>query len=188
MRRALQGPMTSAPLLLTALLAAGPAVAQTLMPDGRPPAPPADREAGLVLSVGRFDALRGTTGTRGEAGLRFRPTLSVAGFTGELGLAFNAEGGGVAHFSIAREIAVWRLTFRPSLGLGGYRAGSGKDLGSTFQFRSGLEVSTEFLAGRIGVEIYHLSNAGLTEHNPGEESLVVTYAMPMRRWLSAFRR
>jgi hypothetical protein len=70
---------------------------------------------------------------------------------------------------------VVRLSFAP----GYYRAGGGKDLGYPLEFRSGIELGWRFHEGRVGVELYHLSNASLARHNPGEESLVLTLALPL---------
>ena len=48
------------------------------------------------------------------------------------------------------------------------------------QFRSGIEAGWRFGKGlRVGLELYHLSNAGLEDLNPGEESLVLTFALPI---------
>lgn len=62
-----------------------------------------------------------------------------------------------------------------------YRAAS-KDLGGPLEFRSGLEVAYRLPdESRIGLTLYHLSNAGLAEPNPGSESLVLTYTSGLGR-------
>jgi hypothetical protein len=33
---------------------------------------------------------------------------------------------------------------------------------------------------RLGLAFHHMSNAGLTRYNPGEESLVLIYTIPLR--------
>jgi hypothetical protein len=33
---------------------------------------------------------------------------------------------------------------------------------------------------RLGLAVHHMSNAGLTRRNPGEQSIVVMYSIPMR--------
>ena len=69
--------------------------------------------------------------------------------------------------------ARWRLV--PTLAAGAYERGDGKNLGGVLEFRSSLEVAVrpnERTA--IGLEFYHLSNAGLHELNPGTNSLVLT--------------
>ena len=75
-----------------------------------------------------------------------------------------------------------RFAFRPSFAPGYYRRGGGKDLGYPLEFRSGLEAAWRFARGtRLGVELYHLSNASLGDRNPGENALVLTIAVPMAK-------
>ena len=51
-------------------------------------------------------------------------------------------------------------------------------LGGHFHFRSGLEASYRLgRRQRLGLLFYHLSNAGLRELNPGEESLVAQWTL-----------
>jgi hypothetical protein len=65
------------------------------------------------------------------------------------------------------------------LGPGGYVQGHSKDLGGIFQFRTELRVAYQFDGGaRQGARIAHLSNAGIHHSNPGEQELLVTYALP----------
>ena len=69
----------------------------------------------------------------------------------------------------------WRLTPQWATGLY-YNPSGGRSLGGLLEFRSGIELSRRVgERGRIGLLLYHLSNAGLYERNPGSESLVVIY-------------
>ncbi len=69
----------------------------------------------------------------------------------------------------------WTMT--PQWATGLYWANDGRNLGGALEFRTGIEL-TRRLGGRsrVGLLIYHLSNAGLYEFNPGTESLVLTYS------------
>ncbi len=68
----------------------------------------------------------------------------------------------------------WRLT--PQWATGLYYAAGGRGLGGPFEFRSGIELSRRVgEQGRVGLLLYHLSNAGFYERNPGSESLMLTY-------------
>lgn len=68
----------------------------------------------------------------------------------------------------------WRLT--PQWGIGLYYANGRRGLGGPFEFRSGIELSRRVgERGRVGLLLYHLSNAGFYERNPGSESLMLTY-------------
>ena len=69
----------------------------------------------------------------------------------------------------------WRLTPQWAAGLY-YTPPGGRSLGGPFNFRSGIELSRRVgRKGRVGLLLYHLSNAGFYQRNPGSESLVVTY-------------
>lgn len=58
------------------------------------------------------------------------------------------------------------------------RSEDGKDLGGAIEFRSGLELSYVLSErSRLGLSLYHLSNAGIYDFNPGSESLVLTYSV-----------
>lgn len=72
-----------------------------------------------------------------------------------------------------------RVVLTPNFAVGLYGDGDGKDLGHAVEFRSGLELAYRFDDySRIGLSFTHISNAGLDEHNPGVESLVLVYSMP----------
>ena len=74
------------------------------------------------------------------------------------------------------EIPVGRWRLLPMVGAGFYDKGDGRDLGGTFEFRSGLEVAVRpSERTSVGLEFYHLSNAGFHELNPGSNSIVVNF-------------
>ncbi len=69
----------------------------------------------------------------------------------------------------------------PGVAAGLYDEGNGKDLGGALQFRSSIEIAYEFNdASRIGLALAHISNAGTHSNNPGAETLMLTYSMPIR--------
>lgn len=69
----------------------------------------------------------------------------------------------------------WVVT--PQWGTGLYFANQGRDLGGALEFRSGIELTRRIgEKSRIGVLLYHLSNASFYRFNPGTESLVLTYS------------
>ena len=75
-----------------------------------------------------------------------------------------------------------RVVLTPSAAVGAYRKGDGKDLGHTLEFRTGAAIHYRFdNDSRLGVSFHHLSNAGLghNKKNPGEESLMLTFAWPI---------
>jgi len=66
--------------------------------------------------------------------------------------------------------------FTPSLGVGRYDNGNGMALGNSIEFRSTLELSYQLKNNnRIGVSFGHISNANISDDNPGVEILSFSY-------------
>lgn len=76
-----------------------------------------------------------------------------------------------------------RIVLTPSFGVGVYADGNGKDLGSAIEFRSQLELGYRFdNRSRMSLAFGHISNAHLTDQNPGSEILTVYYHVPLNRF------
>jgi lipid A 3-O-deacylase len=72
------------------------------------------------------------------------------------------------------------VVLTPNGAVGYFARGSGTNLGNPVEFRSGAELAWRFAdQSRIGVAVTHTSNAGLGKLNPGEQSVVLTYSMPI---------
>ncbi len=73
-----------------------------------------------------------------------------------------------------------RWHFTPSVAVGGYSEGSGKDLGHRVEFRTQGEVWYR-LSGtqHVGLALYHMSNAGLGSRNPGTNGAAATYSLSL---------
>lgn len=73
-----------------------------------------------------------------------------------------------------------RIVFTPNVAVGLYSDGDGKDLGSAIEFRSGVELAYRFdNRARLGVAFHHISNAGISDRNPGTETLTLTLSLPV---------
>lgn len=80
----------------------------------------------------------------------------------------------------------WVVT--PSFAPGWYRRGDGLDLGYPLEFRSQLEVAYRFdNRSRLGVSFSHMSNASIGDKNPGTESLMLNYSIPLGAITGAFK-
>ena len=67
----------------------------------------------------------------------------------------------------------------PSLAAGIYEDGDQIRLGHTLEFRSGADITYRFKNNvRVGVGVFHISNAGLGYRNPGSEQLIFKYHIP----------
>lgn len=139
-----------------------------------------DPRAGWAVSAGYFDT--NTDFDVAEIGLeyRFRPVKTLGGLRLKpmVGISANEDDAFWAYGGVRYDYAFaehWVVA--PSLAITLYEDGDSKDLGGTVQFRSSLELSYRLRSGqRVGVAFYHLSNAGIQDPNPGEDSLVVVWS------------
>ena len=137
----------------------------------------------LALTAGQFnieDPSEGPTG--GGVEYRWAPQgrwklVPSAGFTlAEGGVAF-----GYAALRYDFHLGhSWSLT--PVFGAGLFSNGGDLDLGHTVQFKTGIELTARVAERyRVGLLFYHLSNAGLSDDNPGVEVLEVVFGIPVGR-------
>jgi hypothetical protein len=138
-----------------------------------------EEPAVLGASAGAYDANK-RRAPAAEFGLQYRTGGTWWILHGLLGAMVTTNGAVNAHAGFSFDLPlgrapVVRLSFAP----GYYTRGQGKDLGYPLEFRSAIELGWRFSDWRVGVELYHLSNASLAPHNPGEESLVLTLAIPL---------
>ena len=148
--------------------------------------PPQDREPDvLILGTGVFDAVDGED-TAGLLRIEYRPALLGMRTGPLLGLAGTTDGGVLGYGGVRHDILFsGRLLVSLNLSLAAYPTeGSGKDLGSAVQFRSGFDVQHRLDDGsRIGVSFHHISHAEVfDDSNPGTETLALTYTIPIGRF------
>jgi lipid A 3-O-deacylase len=156
-------------------LAAAPALAQSLSQNGTDP-------AFFVVGAGAFD-FHDHEHRAAQGEVQYRSDLKLWIFNPMVGFSATTDGSIYAYAGISLDIFFGnRWVLRPSFAPGFYNAGGGKDLGHHLEFRSAIELSYRFDdRSRLGLELYHRSNAGLGDENPGEESLMLTYAIPLGR-------
>ena len=133
----------------------------------------------ISFSVGGFDI--GKDQTSGEGRLEYRSDLKLWIFKPFVGVMGTSDGGAYGYGGVLVDMFFGRrwvatLSFAP-----GYHAkGDGKDLGHELEFRSQIEVAYRFDdRGRLGLSFSHMSNASIGDKNPGAESLMMTYALPV---------
>ena len=137
----------------------------------------------VVVGAGEFNAFRqrdpGEVGASSVLNLeyRFGKKFFYLGFA--VGGLANTDGGKFIYLGNYADIRYKRIIVTPMLSVGGYRRGSGPDLGGDLQFRSSVTVDYEFdNRSRLGVRLAHISNAGIEDENPGSNEILVTYAFP----------
>jgi len=97
-----------------------------------------------------------------------------------LGLLANRQGGVFGYGGVYADLRLGPVVMTPLGAIGGYRRGGSEDLGGVFQFRLSVTMSYEFgNRSRIGVQYAHISNADVYTVNPGENELLLTFALPL---------
>ena len=144
----------------------------------------------VVASSGVFETLMPGGSYEIGAEIQFAPRRLqfLPGFVPEIipaaGVIAIAEGSFYAYGGFRFEIPLgerWMLNPNWAAGLYYHRPG-GFDLGGPLELRSGVELAYRLPdSSRLGLCIYHLSNAGFFDNNPGSESLVLTYSASLRR-------
>lgn len=116
-----------------------------------------------------------------EGGLEWRLAPFFWGVQPILGVLVSDEPIRYGYAGLRREFWFGRFFVAPYSGGGYYDRGGGPNLGGPFQFRSGLEVGrrvgTDWI---LGAALYHLSNAGTKDPNPGTEAIVLIVSRAVR--------
>jgi lipid A 3-O-deacylase len=134
----------------------------------------------LTVGGGVYNVLRNSKEAEGRLEYRFsyrflyiiRPILGVLATNdrtvyGYGGFRFDAELG--QHFVLTPEAA-----------FGFWSRGEGKNLGGSEEFKTGAEFAYRFDDySRLGFEFDHISNAGIYSKNPGVESAMIMYSIPI---------
>lgn len=111
---------------------------------------------------------------------RFSP-LTRYRLAPSIGVIVGADGANFIYVELSRDFRFadhWLLT--PSFGGGRFNNRPRFNLGHLLEFRSGLEISRQFNQGyRLGVAVFHLSNGGLSDENPGTETVVLSFTIPL---------
>ena len=137
------------------------------------------KDTRMVLGIGDYNFLDDNQSVEyriewhgGEFWRNFRP---LAGYMTSADHAHYFFGGVVSDFFITDSII-----FSLQSAIGYYEEGDGKDLGHEIEFKSAAEIAWQFTnRSRLGLQIYHLSNAGIDRKNPGTEILGISYTIPL---------
>jgi hypothetical protein len=99
-----------------------------------------------------------------------------------VGVIANQHGGGMVYAALYTDIALGPVILTPLGGAGAWWHGSQSDreLGGTFEFRISIAAAYQLAdSSRLGVRFGHISSAGINNRNPGENDLMLTYALPL---------
>jgi hypothetical protein len=144
----------------------------------------ADGTARLMLGVGQYDIIPDDNkALAGYIQYRFAAHLwghhdrggAFLGFRPVVGAMANGDEGLFGYIGLAAPFAWDGWEFEVSGGPGAYSRGESTDLGGTFQFHVGLAASRALGDGlRLGVAMYHISNANIHRRNRGTNTLMAT--------------
>jgi hypothetical protein len=97
------------------------------------------------------------------------------------GLEVTSDGGVWGGVGVLVDITFFdSVVLTGSFAPGLYEEGKGKDLGHTIEFRSQVELGYQFEnQSRLSLAISHISNAHLSDDNPGTEVLNLYYHLPL---------
>lgn len=96
-----------------------------------------------------------------------------------IGAEFTSDGAVYGVGGVLLDVPVGPFVFTPSFGAGLYADGAGKDLGSVLEFRTQFEVGYQFEnQSRFSLSYSHISNADISDTNPGTNILSLYYHLP----------
>ena len=138
----------------------------------------------LEVFIGQVDVGRAQADSQYGLAYRWPVRWSRFDLVPALGLLRTRYGSHLAYGGIARRTAFLASGAGPALNVGfaaGYYQHGGRadtDLGFPLQFRSSVGIDHEFPdRTRLGLYFSHISNASLSEDNPGTELLTLQYGL-----------
>ena len=141
----------------------------------------ADEPDFLSLGAGVFDFNR-QKDDGGEFRIEYRSRIKL----GPLKPVAAASGSTTGHFLFSGGVLMdlffgRRVVVTPSFAPGYYTGGnSDLDLGHELEFRSQIEFAYRFDdRSRLGLAVSHTSNASIWDDNPGSESAILYYSIPV---------
>ncbi|MHB1756352.1 MAG: acyloxyacyl hydrolase [Leptospirillum sp.] len=151
-----------------------------------------DENPYLNMGAGVFNLVGGTSEHRygfpsydhspAEGNVEYQSGETILGIGYALGILANSDGAVDGYGGIFFNIALsphWILT--PMGGIGGYDQNNSKFLGSVFMFRLEMTFAYQMDNGdRVGLKFAHLSNSDIAHSNPGENEVLLNYAVPLK--------
>lgn len=136
----------------------------------------------LQFGLGAFAAVkhRDIPDRAGEARIEYRVGRKLWRIGPLAGLMVNTDGGLFAYGAFYADVQLGSWVVTPAAGGGFYSKGQGKDLGGEGEFTWSVDVA-HLLAGgrRVGLRLTHISNGNTQDRNPGTESVLLTYTIPV---------
>jgi lipid A 3-O-deacylase len=136
----------------------------------------------IKISSGLYDVRRPTPSNVRQIELAFNPPARyVRPFIGLL-----STGGEDFYIFVGNSFQqkiIAHVFIDVNFAAGYYSKGRGIPLGFPIEFRSGIGLGWELMAGtQVTATLFHLSNAGFSDSNPGLESVVLSYSFLLPRF------
>jgi hypothetical protein len=167
------GKVWAAALALAFLAAPLPAFAAPLLTLGEGP----DLLAG---GIGVYDVLHDNKAAQFRLEYRFAYRFFYI-LQPIAGILATSDGTIFAHAGVHTDfVLAEHYVLMPVATVGYWQRGGGKDLGAHIEFKTGGEFAYRFdNKARVGLAFDHISNAGIGKKNPGVESLLLVYSLPL---------
>src|SRR5215471_10091432 len=133
----------------------------------------------IAVGAGVYDFLHDFTAAQGRVEFRFANRFVFV--KPMVGALFTSKGSVMGYGGIRIDLYLApHLVVTPNAAVGAFYRGNGKNLGSTLEVKTGAEFAYRFQDhSRLGLQFDHISNAGITNRNPGTESLVLFWSFPI---------
>jgi hypothetical protein len=141
----------------------------------------ADDPGLLALGAGAYDFLGGGDRPAGLFRAEYRFAQGLFFIKPIVGASLTTSGSVYAYGGLRADIILAEhYVIMPFGTVGFWSRGDGRNLGDHLEFSEGAEFAYRFDAGtRLGVSLSHMSNAGIVQRNPGEESILAVYSIPL---------
>lgn len=141
----------------------------------------ADDPGLLALGAGAYDFLGGGDKPAGLFRAEYRFAQGLFFIKPLLGASVTTSGSVYGYGGLRADIILAEhYVIMPFGTVGFWSRGDSRDLGDHLEFSEGGEFAYRFDGGsRLGVSLDHMSNAGIARRNPGEESILAVYSIPL---------
>ncbi len=166
---------------LTSVLALLATVAAAPLAYAKPAGEPS-QQAYLVPYLGWYDVTQ-SDNQAAQFGLEYRAKAFAYNIRPGGGAFITSDGAIYGYAGLFWDLPLLggKYFLTPNFSAGAYSHGDGKKLGGAIEFRSGLEFSYTMpnSNARVGVAFNHISNASIYDRNPGVETLLINYHLPV---------
>ena len=141
------------------------------------------KEPGYLVVAGGLYSCLDLWAYTGFVNVQFQPGKKLWVLRPQVGAMASFTGAFMVYGGLAWPAApVKWLVIQTGAAVGYYESGNGIGLGFPVEFRLSLSVLFRFSNFyQLGLEFAHISNANLSTHNPGTESISIIFQVPLKK-------